>query len=701
MNKLKRKTTLLQRITALIAALLLISSSAKAAEDYPYVTIYGVEYSIDVSADSAWVSGHTTELTTTVDIWKEVSYEGKTYPVESIGESAFHLCYNIESVVIPEGVTYIDDYAFGFCTKMSSLTIPEGVTAICKSAFAGCASLESVSIPESVVYIDEFAFAVCTGVKSFTIPKNVKYIAEDAFYYDLNVNNNSSYTQGQPWGAFSLNGEFDIEIDANTSDVILTHYYGKGGEVIIYPGITTIGDCAFVANDNITSVYLPDGVKKIGTSAFLCCRHLKSVTIPSTVESIDKYAFYEVKNVINNSSYTTDKPWGALTLNGEVDGDFVFEPNTNTTILSAYIGNGGSVEIPKSVKIIDNKAFSYCTNLSPIDIPEGVKTIRSSAFEYCKMVTIPKSVTEIQQNAFGYVKNIINNSDLTDDEIWGALTLNGDIDDGFVYKANTDKKILTGYIGNGGDVVIPNGVTSIGKDAFSFSDITSLTIPESVTTIGHAAFSQCFDITDVYCSVNPSVLNSGVEELPGFEQDLLQITYHVLNEYLETWKDKFAGNTNVTFIGDIKSIADVSIPSQKYTGKALTPVVKDGDKTLILGKDYTISPADGEYINAGDYKVTITGMQLYYKSVEKTFTITSQQSTPVANIADSPRVKVWSFNSTIFIESATDAKYSIYDLNGRVITTSTTKSTKEEIRTHKPGIYVVVVNGESYKVAVQ
>ena len=52
--------------------------------------------------------------------------------------------------------------------------------------------------------------------------------------------------------------------------------------------------------------------------------------------------------------------------------------------------------------------------------------------------------------------------------------------------------VLTKYQGEGGDVVIPEGVTSIGSGAFSgCSSLTSVTIPASVTSIGYETFSNC------------------------------------------------------------------------------------------------------------------------------------------------------------------------------------------------------------------
>jgi len=62
---------------------------------------------------------------------------------------------------------------------------------------------------------------------------------------------------------------------------------------------------------------------------------------------------------------------------------------------------------------------------------------------------------------------------------------------------------ITGYIGEGGDVVIPdyidgNPVREIGRDAFAgHHTITSVTIPETVDTIHDRAFYNCDGLTEV------------------------------------------------------------------------------------------------------------------------------------------------------------------------------------------------------------
>ena len=78
------------------------------------------------------------------------------------------------------------------------------------------------------------------------------------------------------------------------------------------------------------------------------------------------------------------------------------------------------------------------------------------------------------------------------------------------------------------------------------------------------------------------------------------------------------------------------------------------------------------------------------------------EPTPVSDIADpSDDVKVWSFGTTVFIESVPGSRYEIFNLNGSSIVKSPSQSTLEQISISKDGIYIVVVNNKSYKVIIQ
>ena len=58
--------------------------------------------------------------------------------------------------------------------------------------------------------------------------------------------------------------------------------------------------------------------------------------------------------------------------------------------------------------------------------------------------------------------------------------------------------VLTKYTGKDADVVIPDGVTSIGFHAFfGCSSLTSVTIPDSVTKIGNEMFWGCRNLSNV------------------------------------------------------------------------------------------------------------------------------------------------------------------------------------------------------------
>ena len=102
--------------------------------------------------------------------------------VTSIGNYAFYGCSGLTSVTIGNSVTSIGSRAFGGCTGLTSVTIPNSVTSIGNYAFYGCRALTSVTIPNSVTSIERNAFYDCTGLTSVTIPNSVTSIGYDAFY---------------------------------------------------------------------------------------------------------------------------------------------------------------------------------------------------------------------------------------------------------------------------------------------------------------------------------------------------------------------------------------------------------------------------------------------------------------------------------------------------------------------------------------
>lgn len=70
----------------------------------------------------------------------------------------------LENLVIPTGLTKIQDCAFQHCSSLKSVTIPDGVTSIGRSAFDGCSGLLDITIPSSVSCFESYAFYNCDNL---------------------------------------------------------------------------------------------------------------------------------------------------------------------------------------------------------------------------------------------------------------------------------------------------------------------------------------------------------------------------------------------------------------------------------------------------------------------------------------------------------------------------------------------------------
>ena len=107
--------------------------------------------------------------------------------VTAIADEAFSGCYNITSVVIPDGVTTIGKNAFTDCDELTSLLIGDGVTTIKNYAFYYCTSLTSVTMGDGVTTIGESAFAGCSRLGQ------VYYAGSAESWGKINIASDNSY----------------------------------------------------------------------------------------------------------------------------------------------------------------------------------------------------------------------------------------------------------------------------------------------------------------------------------------------------------------------------------------------------------------------------------------------------------------------------------------------------------------------------
>ena len=515
----------------LFTALLLLFATVATAHNFEVDGIYynitdATNKIVNVTYKGTSYSQYSNEYTGDVVIPESVTYNGTTYSVTSIGNSAFYGCSGLTSIVIGNSVTSIGEDAFYRCTGLTSVEIPNSVTSIGNYAFYGCSGLTSVEIPNSVTSIGNETFEYCSGLTSIEIPNSVTSIGYDAF---------SSCS-----GLTSV--EFNAENCTTMGSLSCPVFSGCTALSIVTIGenVKTIPSYAFYDCSGLTSIVIPNSVTTIGYSAFYGCTGLK------TVVSFSNLTFSKGSTGDGYVAYYADKVINAP--NGFIDGDFVWGENESGMTLAGYLGNAAELTLPtecngNSVTSIGNYAFRECTGLTSIVIPSSITSIGGSAFYGCTGLTsvvIPNSVTSIGYDAFyvcSSLKTVINFSNLTfskgswsngcvayyADKVINAP--NGFIDGDFVWGENESGMTLVGYLGNATEltlpancegetyvigesafsgcsglasIVIPNSVTSIGNSAFyGCSGLTSIVIPNSVTSIGNSAFYGCSGLTSI------------------------------------------------------------------------------------------------------------------------------------------------------------------------------------------------------------
>ena len=254
--------------------------------------------------------------------------------LERIEPGAFHGTSLTGTILLPEGLKYVDGFAGTNITNVEFPSTLEQIGNIAyvsfgEGAFEGCNSLmTTISFPESLKRIGSYAFSGSAISGNLVLPENLESIGHSAFN-----------------GCGNLTGSLVIPI-----------------------GITEIPNSCFSGCGFNGTLSLPDGLLTIGESAFSCTSFKGELNIPAGVTTIGSNAF----------AWTLFN--GTLTLPSEL-------LSMGSGVFSGCSRLSGIINIPSNIAAIPSSLFTGCSSLEGIVLHKDVEVIEAGAFSGCFGIT--------------------------------------------------------------------------------------------------------------------------------------------------------------------------------------------------------------------------------------------------------------------------------------------------------------------------
>ena len=275
----------------------------------------------------------------------------------------------ITKVIIPEGVTAINEYAFANLTALEEVVLPSTLVRIGVGAFYNCTSLKKINLGNTK-FINEKAFYNCPieEVDFSSVVSIGNYAFENC---KLNYIVLPSCAQSLSEGAF-YNNEYLTSVTLKAKKIKMASY--------------AFAKCSKLTSINVNASVIP-------SHSFEDCTELSDVTIGQDVAIIGEYAFSNTSvssfKLSNKNTFLSLEEDGALILKGSelilaapgyIGASNTITSNAESIASGAFAGNKKVFYLVlNNVKNIGDYAFANCSNLKTVTMP-NVETIGNYAF---------------------------------------------------------------------------------------------------------------------------------------------------------------------------------------------------------------------------------------------------------------------------------------------------------------------------------
>ena len=450
-------------------------------------------------------------------------------------------------------IVHIGSHAFE-CNAITKLELPEGVNAIGESAFEGN-TLTRVSLPASLIMISASAFAG-NNIDSADFAEGgtgQMTIAARAFannkFKSLQVSDDLDVLDGT---AFSGNPGMDTD-----EGVVYIYKPTDSGSDLEYKG-NGKSNCQELVSGEIPAELAPWGPRHFTFNGDTVTGFSQDGELKIKA---DPYLVLPEKSA-DGTVITTVAGVGSVFIDGEGN-----ESTMTSGAFEGYCGNKGvaeegypplikGVEFPPTITTLKMKAFNTCA-IEELVLPDTIEVMEPSAFASnygMKKIVLSNSMTEIPDGAF----------------ITNAATMD----------------METGVH----EIVIPEGVTKIGKSAFTGQHVRNLTLPDTLVEIGENAF-QNHQISELEIPASVKKIGKRAFEVrqDGAEASLTKLTLH---EGLEEIGSQAFGQTSLESVelpSTLTVIPEDAFVDWRGNGKP------DGSKVFLRSSITEQVEATGEY----------------------------------------------------------------------------------------------------------